>query len=71
MAAILLIHGALKLNRHLLIYWICVAVIRIILQSVLLVEVFFFNVLEFESIGALYKTLELLEVGSCLKNLLN
>ncbi|CAO1394201.1 unnamed protein product, partial [Diamesa hyperborea] len=35
LVAILLIHGALKLNRFLIIYWMVIAVIRCILLSII------------------------------------
>lgn len=63
MAAILLIHGAFKLNRHLLIYWICVAVIRIVLQSLLILEIFYYHILESSPYEIVYTTLEVLDYG--------
>ena len=63
MAAVLLIHGALKLNRHLLIYWITVAVVRIVLQSQIILEIFYYHILESTPHEMLYTSLEILDYG--------
>jgi hypothetical protein len=63
MAAILLIHGALKLNRHLLLYWLSVAVLRIVLQSLIILEIFYYHILEPTPYEILYTTLEILDYG--------
>ncbi|KAG5680893.1 hypothetical protein PVAND_010372 [Polypedilum vanderplanki] len=62
MAAILLIHGALKLNRQLLLYWLSVAVLRIVLQSLIILEIFYYHILDnTTSYEILYSTLEILD----------
>lgn len=63
MAAILLIHGAFKLNRFLLIYWIAVAVLRIVLQSFLILEIFFYHIVEQSPYQLFYTSLEILDFG--------
>lgn len=63
MAAILLIHGAFKLNRFLLIYWIAVAVLRIILQSFLILEIFYYHILESSPYQLFYTSLEIADYG--------
>lgn len=63
MAAILLIHGALKMNRFLLIYWLVVAVLRILLQSLIIFEIFYYHILESMPYHVFYTTLEILDYG--------
>lgn len=63
MAACLLIHGALKMNRYLLIYWIVVAVLRILLQSLIIFEIFYYNILGSLPYQVFYTTLEILDYG--------
>lgn len=46
-----------------LIYWLVVAVLRIILQTLLLLEIFIYNILESSSYELLYTLLELLDYG--------
>lgn len=63
MAAILLIHGAFKLNRFLLIYWIVVAVLRIVLQSSLILEIFYYHILDSLPYEYFYTSLEIMDFG--------
>jgi hypothetical protein len=58
-----LIHIFFQLNRFLLIYWLFVAVLRIILQLLLLVEIFVYNILDNFSYEVLYTLLEVLDFG--------
>lgn len=46
-----------------LIYWIFVAVLRIVLQTLLLLEIFYYNILESSSYKLLYTLLEVLDYG--------
>lgn len=46
-----------------LIYWMVVAVLRIILQSLLLLEIFIYNILEGSPFELLYTILEVLDDG--------
>lgn len=52
-----------QLNRFLLIYWILVAVLRIILQTLLLFEIFIYDILQSSSYVLLYTLLEVLDYG--------
>lgn len=52
-----------QLNRFLLIYWILVAVLRIILQTLLLCEIFIYDILQSSSYVLLYTLLEVLDYG--------
>lgn len=63
MAAILLIHGALKMNRFLLIYWLVVAIIRMVLQTLIIVEIFYYQILDNLPYETFYTTLEILDYG--------
>lgn len=53
----------LQLNRFLLIYWVVVAVLRIILQTLLLLEIFLYHILESSPYEILYTLLEALDFG--------
>lgn len=53
----------MQLNRHFLIYWIFVAIVRIILQTLLLLEIFIYNILETSPYEILYTFLEILDYG--------
>lgn len=46
-----------------LIYWIVVAVMRIILQTLLLLEIFYYNILESSPYELMYTLLEVLDYG--------
>lgn len=52
-----------QLNRFMLIYWLVVGVLRIILQTLLLLEIFIYNILESSSYELLYTLLEVLDYG--------
>lgn len=56
-------HFPTQLNRFMLVYWIAVALLRFVLQTLLLFEIFANHILEEAPYETLYTLIEVLDYG--------